>query len=48
MRRLRGTPAPLTLKTLRWAFMTAILFWTVVYRLGSDGSGLPQFVYVNF
>ncbi len=38
----------LRLKVLRWALMSAVLFWAVVYRLANEGSGLPQFVYVNF
>ena len=33
---------------LRWAFMSAAIFWSVTYRLGAQASKLPQFVYVNF
>lgn len=35
-------------KTLRWSLMVAAIFWMIVYRLGSETSNLPEFVYVNF
>lgn len=38
----------LTLRVVRWACMTGVLFWVVVYHLSTDAAGLPQFVYVNF
>ncbi len=34
--------------TLRWAFMSAAIFWSIAYRLGAQASKLPQFIYVNF
>ena len=35
-------------KLLRWSIMIAMVFWTLVYRLGLDKAQLPEFVYVNF
>jgi hypothetical protein len=36
------------IKALKWALMSSMLFWAIVYRLSSAGAGLPQFVYANF
>jgi hypothetical protein len=31
-----------------FSVMTAFIFWTLLYRLGSEVADLPNFVYVNF
>jgi hypothetical protein len=33
---------------LRWALMSAAIFWAFVFRVGAHAPGLPEFVYVNF
>ena len=35
-------------RLLSWSLMAAAVFWTLVYRLGSEGAKLPEFAYVNF
>lgn len=37
-----------SLLVLKWALMSAGIFWLVTYRLGAQASNLKQFVYVNF
>jgi hypothetical protein len=32
----------------KWSFMTAAVFWMVVYLLSETAEQLPDFVYVNF
>ncbi len=36
------------LACLKWALMTAALFWVVVFKLSQAKIQLPDFVYVNF
>jgi hypothetical protein len=45
LRELRKTP---TWVILKWALMSATVFWTLIYRLGAEASIFPEFVYVNF
>jgi hypothetical protein len=33
---------------VKWALMSAAVFWTLVYTLAARGQGFPEFVYVNF
>ena len=35
-------------RLLWFSVMTAFIFWTLLYRLGSEVADLPNFVYVNF
>ena len=46
--KLRDPAWAFQLKVIRWAVMSSVLFWAIVYRVGTQGAGLPQFVYVNF
>ena len=32
----------------KWSLMSAILLWTLVYKLSEHGIKVPDFVYVNF
>jgi hypothetical protein len=43
--RLRDTTAWVVVK---WALMSATIFWTLVYRLATEAGKFPEFVYANF
>jgi len=45
LNRMQGSSTAMTLK---WAIMTATIFWTIVFKLSELGVKLPEFVYVNF
>lgn len=36
------------LRLTKWALMLVALLWTLVYRASQEGSGAPEFMYVNF
>lgn len=36
------------LRLAKWALMLVALMWTLVYRASLEGSGAPEFLYVNF
>lgn len=36
------------LKAIKFSWMTAILFWTIMYRLHLESGHIPDFIYVNF
>ena len=44
--RLAGDPRILLL--VKWSAMVWAIVWTLIFRLGSEGSAIPEFVYVNF
>ena len=44
----RQAVAPATRRLIWFSAMTACLFWTLLYRLGSATADIPDFVYANF
>jgi len=52
MRPLRGIPGfeiqASHWKLLKWSLMIWATIWTLIFQLGQESQGLPDFVYVNF
>lgn len=35
-------------RTFKWALMSGVVFWTLLYKASETNLKLPGFVYVNF
>jgi hypothetical protein len=46
--RFRNIRHTTTWIVVKWALMSATIFWTLVYRLAAEAGKFPEFVYANF